>query len=196
MEQNFYYSSEPISNRQLMLLNALIGLVIVLCGVFLFLTFAAQGTIQFNQLPSDATVSINGHRVVDSTVHLRAGNYQVAITSPRTTPFHDTLHVSLWHSLNYQPRLKSRNPDAIASSTIGAANGTATAPQLQQAQWFDDNTWLAGRLKASGNALALHYDSSHKQWSVGFYQAPGYPSDSTNLPADVAAYVDQVGSAQ
>ncbi len=174
------------------LLNALIGLTIAAIFVLLFLTFAGYGTVQLQAAPGDVITTINGHRITQSNLKLRPGDYTVIATSPRFMPDQQALHVSMIKHSMYKPVLLPRDPNAITSSVIGAVPGGSQAPQLVQARWFDNQTWLAGHVVSSG-PIALKYDSGKRQWSVGYFAARNYPSSLGSLPSDVSAYIQQLG---
>jgi hypothetical protein len=126
-------------------------------------------------------------------VTLRPGTYQAVITSPLTDPIVTTIHVNLFQTVDVAPQFALRNPDAIAGSVLGAVNSTIPVHVLQPKR-FENGTWLVGFLVPGNPKVALHYDSVKKQWTVGYYDMEGYPQDLSQVPADVAAYIKQLGA--
>lgn len=164
-------------------------LMAIAAVALLYFAIAGYGTVHFEGIPADATVSLNGHTVTTTTLRLRPGIYQLAITSPTINPYESTLHVSLFQQTVSQPKPQPRDVNAIASSLIGAIPGTSIPPQLANVRWFENNTWVAGMLAPTDSILVMHYDASQKQWSVALSNNPGYPNNPSSLPTDVAAYV-------
>lgn len=174
------------------LLDDAIAIGSILCLVFAALAVFGYGTVHMYGLPAGATLRINRHIVTAQTLTLRPGTYQAVITSPFTDPVITTIQVRMFGTTNVSPTFTSRNPDAVAGSVIGAVNA-AIPVHMQQAKWFASGTWLAGFLIPGNPKIALHYDATKGQWAVAYYDMDGYPHDTSALPADVAAYIKQLG---
>ncbi|MGH7142150.1 MAG: hypothetical protein ACREF5_01605 [Candidatus Saccharimonadales bacterium] len=185
-----YYQNR--NRRQLFSLNIIILALLILCGIFIFLIVHGYSTVQLD-VPAGMSINVNNHTVTTHILKMRPGSYQIIISSPTITPYQGTLHVGLFGVTKYKPTLRQRNASAIASSVIGAV-GTAGSPQVVLIKWFDNNTWFVGLVAPEDIDLAMHYNSSQRQWSVGFYNAnsSGYPANLSSLPDNVAAYVQNL----
>lgn len=168
------------------LVTLLIGVMGLACVGFVILLAKGYGTVHFDRLPQGATIRINGNTVTQATVRLRPGTYTIAIATPTTAPFQGSLHITLFHTLHYQPRLARRDPNAIASSVIGAVGSTAPV-DIYHLRWFNNDTWIAGTVQPGNAGVALQYTGS--QWKVAFLSVPGYPQDLAKLPTPVGTYV-------
>lgn len=196
MEPQTYSTNRDAVAAQLAGLAKLLPLCIAIAGIacviFGVLTFAGYGTLRFENLPASALVRINGRPVTTPTLELRPGSYQIAVTSPLIEPAYATVHISPFRTTSYRPAVQRRNPDEIASSTIGAIGGTAPV-NMFHVRWFDNNTWVAGTALPANTPLALHY--SGNAWTVAYIPAAGYTATDLNaLPKDVSAYIRQMRS--
>ncbi|GEM_PF-3206751 len=183
----------PTAAASLPLLNIGIVISVILCLIFTVLAFFGYGTLRLENLPTDSTVRVNNHVTTGQSLKLRPGSYKVVITSPLSDPYFATVHITAFGSATVKPSSGLRNPDAIASSVLGAVNAAIPVHVLQP-KWFDNNTWLVGFLSPGNPKMALHYDTKQKQWTVGYYEMTGYPADAATLPTDVAAYIKQLGA--
>lgn len=188
--------------------NQLLSWVVILgvfvAFIFAFLFFFGYGHLKLS-LPSDAIVTINGHRVdTNANLRLRSGSYDIIVTSAYYALRDDTVRVHPLLSTTYKPAISTgskededktgagpmlvpRNTATILSSTIVTDSGRG-APLFSQSSWFANHTWIAGQLKLSGQFIALHYSQTH--WQVAYYLgAPGYPTDLSQLPTAVANYI-------
>lgn len=179
-----------ISRQSLLLLSLLIGIATVFCAALIFLTIAGYGTVRFSELNNDV-IHINGHQINTKTIKIRPGSYKIIISSPTITPYQGTLSVGLFKTTVYSPKLESRSPTAIVSSILGGTEQSG-ALQFSFAQWFNNRDWLAGLVGPGGVGLVLQYDSSQARWLVEYYEQPGYQSDLTKLPVNIATYVEQL----
>lgn len=180
-------------DQQLFIMNVFIGILVLLIGVFAFLSIAGFGTLDLNKLPKDASVRINGHSATGRSVRLRPGSYDVMVSSPYITPYQTSLDIPLLGTVTFNPTLQPRSPSAIFSSLFGAALSTSIPPDPANVEWLDDNTWLVASLNPGGVVAAAHFDSVTKQWIIGYCSnGQTYPHDATKLPADVKNYVGQL----
>lgn len=180
-----------VSERNLLrLLTIAIAAAVLISVVLAVLAITGFGTLKLD-IPSGATASLNGHRITSSTLKLRPGSYQLAVSSPTTAPLQQTITVNLFRTTIYKPSLQPRQVDAIASSLLGALSGSTQAPHLIGVRWYANNTWLVALAMPGSAPLALHYGSNH-QWTIEYYLSAGYPDDTSGLPSDVAAYVNQL----
>lgn len=188
------YSSDSVQQRRLQLgVNLLIALVLIFCAALWLLSFTDYGQLRLVNIPRSATIRINDHAVSSTSLRLRAGTYAISVSSPFIEPFEGSVHIGMFQTKTLQPRLNPRATDAIFSSTLGAVVGSSAMPHANQARYFDGNTWVVGLLVPGGIEVAIHYNQTSAQWVVGFCSgtSSGYPSDLSQLPADVAAYVKQ-----
>lgn len=190
---------EPIlptsQNRQILsALNILLVLLVLVCIMLLFLLGTNRGTIHFSNVPPGAVIQINGHTVASDTISLLPGTYQVAITSATTNPSYGSVQISKFHTTLYHPTLTQRNPDAIASSLLGSLVSSSVSPHVLEVRWFASNIWLTGFVTGDNSPIALTYDTAHSSWTIMYYKEPGYPTDMTKLPSDVASYIQQLGA--
>jgi hypothetical protein len=166
------------------------SLMLAIAIILVFLTAWGYGTVRFTGLTSNAAIYVNGHKITVTTLKLRPGTYQLAITSPTINPYESTFHVDLSHQTTVStPPLARRDINAIASSLIGAVPGTSIPPQLTNARWFENDTWVVGTLSPTDKLIVMHYDNTQKQWSVAFSNNPGYSEDLGSLPPAIATYV-------
>lgn len=169
----------------------LVPVSILLCIWTIFRLTFAYGTLHVMNLPSNATLRINGHVTTAAIVKLHPGTYQIGISSPATVPVQSTLHVGLFQTVTYSPTTHLRDPSAIASSVIGAF-GSDVPVDIYHQQWLENNTWLMGTLLPGNAVLVLHYDKNQGKWVAAYFTATGYPADATKLPPDVAAALKQM----
>lgn len=177
------------------ILNVCIAVGAVLCAVFIFLAVAGFGHAAISGIPSNATVAINGHRVTATPIKMRPGNYQISVTSPTIESYQGTLHISLLATTQFKPTLLPRDANSVASSTLGAVPNSTLVPKFDTVQYFPDN-WIAGKLTPDGTVLALHYDETHKSWTVAYCNAPSYPQSISSMPSAVGAYVQSLLAAR
>jgi len=180
------YQFGDIMARVSTLLTILIGVVGLACAASIILLVKGYGVVRFESLPYGSVVRINGNNVTAATVRLRPGTYTLTIATPTTAPFQGSLHISLFHTLQYHPQLTRRDPNAIASSVIGAVDSSAPV-DMYHVRWFNNDTWIAGTVQPGNAGIALQYTGD--QWQAAYLSAPDYPHDLTKLPAPVSAYI-------
>jgi hypothetical protein len=178
--------------RLLKLLNIAIITAVFVCIACVVLVFTGYGTIRLHNIPVDATIRINDHVVTSNVLKVRPGDYTVSITAPSIMPYYSTAHVTFFQTTAITPHTLPRSVASIFSSVLGADINSSVPPQPSIYQWFDNGKWLVGILPPDSTFIALKYDADSQTWSVGFATiGSGYPHDITQLPTEVATYIQQ-----
>ena len=167
---------------------------VVIIGLFalaawlIVLSAVGYGHATFGNLPANSVVTLNGHTIKTSqNLKLRPGSYEVSVESPLTQPYKGTMKVGVFQTTDFKPQLETRAAASIVSSTIGAY-GQYGAPSIDDAKWFNNNSWLAGVVgPGSAAPIAIHYEGN--AWKVKYFLSGTYPQDKSVLPTDVAQYV-------
>ena len=162
---------------------------IVLSAIFLLLFLFGYGHITFTSVPNQSAY-INGHKVTQKSTKLRPGTYDVTVLTPNYESVHTKVKVSLFQTKEVAPKRVSRGLDDIAAAALGS-NGFYGPPELSDARWFQNNSWLVGIVgPGSSTPAAFYYD--HGTWNIKYFDASGYPSDVSKLPIDVATYLQKL----
>lgn len=191
MNPNIY--DQPQEKRLARVLSWLIFFVLAVSLVYITLALFGYGTLVVSA-PQNAVISVNGHKLNTTSQRLRAGTYTITVASPTTVINQGTVHIRSFLTTTYTPSLEKRSPTALVSSAIGSYESYGP-PVVDRARWFENNMWLVGSVSpGSASQIALHYVNG--AWSVAYFSAgSGYPTDLTQLPSDVAAYITSLQEA-
>lgn len=133
-------------------------------------------------------VYINGHAVHTDSIRVRPGTYRITIQTPKYATYEVLVSVGLFKTSVVNPVFNERSPDDIVSSVIGAF-GQYGPPEIPDAQYFINDTWLAG-VVGPGDAAPIALQFTSKGWRVAYYDVPGYTHDKSKLPRIVQNYLN------
>jgi len=176
--------TRPITPNEIT--NYVLVAAILLCALVSALAFAGYGHINVKQYVAQ-NVYINGHPVSGNSIKVRPGTYRITVETSRYATYEVLVSVGLFKTSLVTPAFGEHSPDNIVSSVIGAY-GQYGPPEIPDAKWFFNNTWLAGVLGPGDAApIALHFTS--KGWEVDYYDVPGYPRNPSHLPVAIQDYL-------